>query len=317
MRSLGILLKTFFTPHFRSPAKISFRKRLGLILLGILVFVSLVSFGPLLALHQTAFDSEYVASQVDEVDISSLAHDWLSEHLAPERPHLANAVEIGIIHLEPWIKDRLKPVVKHFHAFVLEEIEKGKLLDTIVAQRPLIEDVVANFDSVLELPILGPVLDALGITAESIEKYVNVSRVDAYLDVLEELAQGRQIIVIARNIYIPLIFFILLLIASIVFLSRELKAIIRRLGIIFAVSGGIQFLTIWPIKIYGEPFVLQYGITPLLEDFLQRMANDFVTVLVVFSSVLLVCGIVLIIVSVIYKPRQSLGTKALGSVESS
>lgn len=292
----------------------SFRKRLVLILLGVLLFFSLIAFGPVLALHRTVLNSDYIASQVDEIDISSLAHDWLSENIAQDRPHLAKAIEIGVINLEPWIKEQLRPIVRDTHAFILEKIERAELLDTIISQRPLIEDVAGNLESILQLPMLDPVFDSLGITPESIQKYVNVSQVNAYLDVLEQLAQSRQAIIFTQNSYVPLIALILLLIAGIVFINREVRGITRKLGIIFTAYGVVQFFGIFPAKSYGGSLILQYDIPPLLQDFLQRLIDDFATVLTVFSVTLFICGIALIVVSCIYKPRQSSETRAIDPV---
>lgn len=292
----------------------TFRKRLVLILLGILLFLSLTAFGPVLAFRQTVFNTDYFASKVDEIDISSLAHDWLSENIAEDRPYLAKAIEIAVINLEPWIKEQLRPVVKNMHAFLLESLEKDQLLDMIISQRPLIEEVAGNLESVLQLPIFDPVFDSLGITPESIQQYISVSQVTAYLDALEKLAQFRQAVIYAQNSYAPLIALILLLITGIIFINRNIRGITRQLGIIFATYGFFQYFGIPPAKTYGSSAILQYDIPPLLQDWIQRLINDFATVLEVFSIALFIFGIVLIIVSFTYKPRQSSETRAIEPV---
>lgn len=290
---------------FKRPSKITTGKRIGLIVLGIVLFLSLAAFGPVLALHQTALNPDYVAARVvDEIDVSSAAHDWLTKNISPGNIYVAKSIELGIINLEPKIKERLQSVVSSVYGFILERLEKGKLVEMVASQRPLVNDVVNNVQTVLDLPVLAPVIDSSGIDAAAIQKYVNVSQINAYFDALEQLAQARAAFIAVKNSFIPLIIAILLLIIGIVLIARQVIFTTRELGIIFTAYGALQFIGAFIIKGYTSPLLRQYDIPQFLQNALQRLNNNFTSILIAFSLSVLFCGIVLLVVSFIYKPRQ-------------
>jgi hypothetical protein len=114
--------------------------------------------------HLSIFSPDYVASYVDDVDVSGLASNWLNENIAPERPIVAKAAELGITYFEPQIKDQMRTVVRHIYAFFLDRLEQGKLLETVVEQRSLVTDVASNLQTVLNVPAVRNILEGLGIS---------------------------------------------------------------------------------------------------------------------------------------------------------
>jgi len=290
---------------FKRPTKITFGKRFALIVLGVVLFLSLVAFGPILALHQTALNPDYVAARVvDEIDISGAAHDWLTKNVAPGKPYVAKAIELGVINLEPQIKQMMRPAVSSIYAFMLDRLEKGRLVEMVAAQRPLVNDVVKNINSVLELPVLAPVISSLGIDAASIQKYVDVNQINAYFDALDKVAEARAAFIAAKNSFIPLIVFMVLLIIGIVLIARQVKFTTLELGIIFTAYGAIEFIGSLIGKGYITSALSKYDMPQFLQNALQRINDDFTTVLVAFSLSMLFCGVVLLVVSFLYKPRQ-------------
>lgn len=149
-------MKGGFISYFTQAPKISAAKRALLIILGILLFLSLVSFGPILALHQTVFNPDCIASYVDDIDVPALAHNWLKANVAPNNPVLAKTAELIVVNFEPQIKEQLRSFVHNTHAYILDRLQKGTLLQAVTEQRTVIVDLATNIQSVMNIPILGP-----------------------------------------------------------------------------------------------------------------------------------------------------------------
>ena len=293
-----------FIGYFKNAPEISSGKRLLLIFLGILLFISLFSFGPVLALQQTVFNPDCIASYADDIDVPALAHDWLNQNLAPKNPVLAEAAELVIINFEPQIKEQVRACVRNTYAFLLDRLEKGKLLETVTAQRPLVDDMASRIQTILDLPGLSPAFAALGISPDSIQKYIDVDQINGYFDMLEQVAALKNIVATADIIYIPLIIFILALIIAIKLIARKPGFISGELGLIFAICGVLQFVSVLPVNGLGKSAILQFNLPPLIQSWLLRMVGDYANVLMIYGGVLLLCSIALIIVYYAVKSRR-------------
>ncbi len=78
-----------------------FLKGLALSLLSFLFLLSLSIFGLALTLNQTILNPDFTISEVDRLDIPSLAEEFLSEEIPPDEGYLAEALSDTITDLEP------------------------------------------------------------------------------------------------------------------------------------------------------------------------------------------------------------------------
>ena len=121
-------------------------------------------------------------------------------------------------------------------------------------------------------------------------------------DAEEGLEQARQYVGYFQLGYKILIGLIVLLIAGIVLLNRQVKSATRKLGTIFLTYGVLWFAGILIGKYFAEKQIAQLDIPPYFQELLPRLVNDFSAPLLWFSLGLLIGGIVLIAVSFVY-PR--------------
>jgi len=297
-------MKGSFISYFKNAPEVSSGKRLLLIFLGVLLFISLVAFGPIMALQYTVFNPDCVASYVNDIDVSALAHDWLKANMAPKNPVLAKGVELLIINFEPQIKEQMRSCVRNTDAFILDRLKKGKLLETVIAQRPLVDDLAANIQAVMNLPVLSPAFEALGMNADSLQKYIDVKQINGYFDMLEQLAALKDIVATADTIYVPLIIFTLALIIAVKLIARKPRFIAGELGLIFAICGALQLFITLPVNSIGRSAISQFNLPALIQNWLLRMVGDYSNIVMIYGGVLLVCGIVLIVVYYVLKPRR-------------
>jgi hypothetical protein len=290
---------------FKRPAEITPDKRTWLIILGVFLFLSLIAFGPILALNQTVLNSDHVATRVvEEMDIAAAAHNWLSKNVAPDKPFEAEAIELGVINLEPAIKNAMRSGLSSIYQFMLDRLEKGTLVEMVASQRPLANDVINNINSILDLPVVSPVANLLGIDVDSIQKDIELNQINAYFDALDSIAQARTAFIAVKNGLVPLIIFMVLLIIGIVLIARQVKFTTLELGIIFIAYGAIELIG----SLIGKGFITSaladLDMPHFLQNALQQINNDFITVLMAFSLSMLFCGAVLLVVHFLYRPRQ-------------
>ncbi|MFC1988184.1 hypothetical protein ACFLVH_06605, partial [Chloroflexota bacterium] len=119
------------------------------------------------------------------------------------------------------------------------------------------------------------------------------------------LAEARQPISNIRLTYKLLIGFMLLLILGIVLISRQVKYITRSLGTTFLTYGVLEYAGIFAGKYFAGIQLARTSIPPSLQEWLPQFISDFMAPLEIFSLALLIGGIVLIIVSFVYKRGQS------------
>ena len=101
----------------------SFLKGLGTFILSFLLFLSLTVFGIAYLLHSTLLSPDFVAAQVDRIDVSELARDFTEEKIIGELPDEANFLEDAIFDIidsqEPWLKEQLRYAIYTTYDFFL------------------------------------------------------------------------------------------------------------------------------------------------------------------------------------------------------
>ena len=117
------------------------------------------------------------------------------------------------------------------------------------------------------------------------------------------LAEARTIIGYFHTGFIFLVIFILLLVAGIILIYREVRGASRELGIIFLSYGTLEYLMI-VIGKYSMNAVINTAEMPeTIRNWLPGFAAAVLHPLEIYSIVLAVFGLALIVLSVIYRRR--------------
>jgi len=290
-----------------------FLKVLALVLLGFLLFLSLSIFGVALMLNLTIFNSDFIISELDEFDISSLAKDLFHQQLILNESYMTEAVDDTITELEPWIKDQLHTSIYSGYGYLLG---KRQSLYLEIPLAPLKDSLKNNLREAI---LQSPPPELTGASSTVIERYIGAAQhyVDEMIpprfelnesslspEVLSQLIEVKQAIGYVQLTYKILIALILLLILGIILIKREVRGASRELGIIFITYGALEYLGIFIIKRLTGTQLSQLDIPSLLQDWLPQFVGDVLIPLVIFSLSLLIAGVVLLVVSFVYKPRQ-------------
>ncbi len=280
-------------------------------------------------IRDNLLSSEVVASLVNELDISSLASEIISEQLPEDIPEemefLTEHLDDIIAELEPTIKEELIAAADPIFDYLLGESQS---ISIVISLEPIIENLEDTLREVVmeslppeyaHLPQseLNQLFDEyFAELAEMIPSTVELDETlfgteipaqiaEALATAEEGLEQARQYVGYFQLGYKILIGLILLLIAGIVLLNRQVRSATRKLGIIFLTCGVPWFAGIFVGKYFAGKQIAQLDIPPYFQELLPRLVNDFSAPLQWFSLGLLASGVALLIVSFVYKPRQT------------
>jgi hypothetical protein len=144
----------------------SFLKGLALTFLSLLLFLSLVLFGQALTMNMTLLNADFVADQIDKLDISSLVNESLDDD--EEFPQeFRTSLDSSLPAIESWAKEQLIAALDPTYDYLLgrsQDIDLAAILKNTVLNpegiRSLLEDVdltalvedFLNEESVLAVP---------------------------------------------------------------------------------------------------------------------------------------------------------------------
>jgi hypothetical protein len=124
------------------------------------------------------------------------------------------------------------------------------------------------------------------------------------------LKDGREYIANFQLLYKVLIGFMVLLVIGIVLISWQVKGATRELGTVFTTYGVFEYAGVLVVKYFsGRPIAdlplipssLQDLVPPSFQAWLPQFISDFLAPLEMFSLGMLIGGIVLLVVSFVYK----------------
>lgn len=290
-----------------------FLKGLALSLLSFLLFLSLSIFGLAFMLNSTLLNPGFVTSAINRLDISSLAGELLSQQITQEQPYIDEVLDKTITDLEPWIKEQAGTAIHTGYDYLMG---KTQSLSLTISTKPVTDSLKENLREALlaspppELQGMSPALieqyadETLQQLVGDIEPTLEFSESSMSPDMLATLRQVRQCIGYYQLAYKFLIPFMLLLVLGIILISREVRDITRRLGVPCLTYGALGYASILIGDYFAKRQLPLLDIPPSLQTWMIQLINDLSAPMKTFSLVLLIVGVVLVIVSFVYKPRQ-------------
>ena len=266
--------------------KMKFLKGLALAILGFLLFLSLSIFGIVFMLNQTILNPDFVASQVDRLDIASLAKETIIQQMPQQPESVVKAVNDTIADLEPWLKQQTRDTIYSFYDY-LEG--RSQNLSLVVSLEPVKESLRKNLgqDEIYQqIPSTFDVSQVLGPKG------------------MAQLEQVKQTISYFRLGYNALIGFILLLILLIIVIHRQVRGSTRGLGTTFLICGILSYAGALVAKNVAGTQLPQLNIPTYLQAWVPQLIADTLAPLEIYGIALLAVGVVLLVVSFVYKPRQ-------------
>ena len=279
-------------------------------------------------LRDTILSADFVASLIDELDISSLAAGFLSGQLTGQIPEdiefLVEHLDDAIVKLEPTIKEELIAATDPVLDYLRGESQR---LNVVISLEPIMGNLKDSLrEAFLESPPPELATIPLSMREQYFEEfYQEFSReIPATFELDESmigtevpaniamalaeteggLEQGRQYVSYFQLGYKALIGFMVLLLLGIILINRQVKDTTRRLSIPLLTYGALWYAGIFVTKYFAGKQLALPEIPPSLQTWMSQFLDNFLAPLETLSLSLLIGGIALIVVSFVYKRSQ-------------
>ena len=291
-------------------------KGFGLGILSFLLFLSLSVFGIAFMLNSTLLNPDFVTSEVDKIDVSALvielAEEQIGEQLPEEAFFLKEALYGVVSDQEPWLKEQLNAAIYTGYDFFLGKSER---LDMIISLEPLKENLRDSLWQTFK-ENLPPELSSL--PEEQMKPYFDqyyqefAGQIPSEFafdessippEVMEQMMLARQYIGYFQTGYYYLIGFMVLLVLGIILINRNVRGTTRSLGIALLIYGALEFAGVYVARNFMPTSLPLPDIPSSLQMWLMGLSGDLLAPLQMFSLGVLIGGVVLLVVSFVYKPR--------------
>ena len=300
----------------------SMAKRALIGFLSFLLFLSLSGFGLAFAANRTVLNPDFVASQLDRLDVTSLSKELLREQVPPEVTSIVppqfieELLDDVVTDLEPWIREQAGVAVYAGYDYLLGRSEELLVVIDLEPAKAILRDSL--WQSFAESPPLG--LDILSpAELESLfdEFYDDISRQmpatleinegminTISLEIMPLLEQARRYIGYLQIAYGVLIGATAALVTGMILLNRRVKGATLWLGIPCLICGIFVYVSTFVIKRLAGLLMVQLSLPVQLQDWLPQFLTDSLAPLEVYGIVLMAVGTALLIVSVVYRRGQ-------------
>jgi hypothetical protein len=289
-------------------------KGLGVGILSFLLFLALSVFGIAFMLNSTLLNPDFIATEVDKIEVSAMIREMTEEQIGEQLPEelifLKEAVYNFVSDHELWLKEQLNIAIYSGYDFFLGKSER---LNLVIPLEPLKEGLRASLWQAFEeypppqlsgLPVdqLKPYFDQYYEEfAEEIPSVIDESSIPP--EAMEPMMTARQYIGYFQTGYYALIGFMVLLVLGIILINRNVRDTTRGLGIDLLVYGALEFAGVYVARNFVPTRLPLQDIPSSLQTWVLGIYGDLLAPLYMLSLGLLIGGAVLIVVSIVYKPR--------------
>jgi hypothetical protein len=299
----------------------NFLKGLALSLLGLILYMALVIFGLVFMLNSTVLNPNFILREMEKLDVYSLVEEVIREEVVPQlevpagyEPYLVEIIDDTMADLRPWVREQVSDVVYTGYDYFMG---RSWHLYLSISLEPVRDSLK---ESIRENMLNSPPPEFAGLPPAVMESALNEAnrQIDGQIpDSFEfdqddlgpedaaHLEQVRQYIGYIQLGYKLLIVLILLLILGIVLIHREVRGATRSLGVTFLSCGVVIYLSNFLARYFVSPRLLELSLPADFQTKLPQLMADFHAPLDWYAIVLAAIGVVLLVVSFVYKRRQS------------
>lgn len=281
-------------------------------------------------LKNTFLSEDFLVAVIDRLDTKALIGTYLKEQLTGNLP-------AELAFLNEYLEKNIDKVVSELKPWLQEEVRKaaGPLADYLLGDSPNL-DVVISLEPVKEIlreKLLSSLMESPPPELASLPPASVESAFDMYWDTFAQeiptsyridesilgadlpaqietaltgvetaLLQARQYVGYFQITYRVLIGLMALFVLGVILVSRQVKYVTRHLGISCLAYGAMEYAGIYFGKPLAAAQIGQQEIPPGLQIWLVQLLDNLMAPLLTFSLVLMVAGIVLVVVSFIYRP---------------
>jgi tetrahydromethanopterin S-methyltransferase subunit G len=276
-------------------------------------------------LGDSILDPDFAIYLVEQSDVTLLAEE-LAVTMTPEDLNLPFSLEPYLddvaVALEPWLKQQAGAVIPEFYDYILGEGPGSGVVISLESAKGIFRDSFE--EAFLESPppqMAGMSHDELeqaftGYYAQFEDEIPVAIKLDldgletpdqvaeSLAEVEDALAESRRYIGHFNIVYGVVIGLMLLMVAGIILIYREVRGSSRVLGIIFAAYGVIGLISFFVARAISRSPIINLDVPASFQAWLLQLSESYLIPMLILTTVLLVVGAALLTVSFIYHSRQ-------------
>ena len=283
-----------------------------------------------LVLKDTILDPDFTISIIEKADLAPLVTELVAEMTKEATLPYGLSTETHIDDiagdLEPWLKEQAGNAIPPIYDYVLGFSQDTSIVIqlepvTQILRTYLKQDFLdappavfaglstAQLEQIFDDDVFADFAGDLRVTIELDEELmgsdVPADVAESLAEVEESLSESRKYVGYFNTVYGLLIGFIVLLIAGIILIYREVKGASRTLGGIFLGYGIVNLIAVFIARGIAESRMAQLDDVPSsIQTWLTQFVTSSLTPLLIMAIVLLIAGAALLTVSFIYKRKS-------------
>ena len=281
-----------------------------------------------LVLGDSVLDPELTISILNDIDLSPLVEELFREQVPMEpgpggfriEPYLDDVAT----ELEPWLKEQASNAIGPIYSYILGQSQSLELRISLEPIKESLENTLRQ--AFLEAPPaelaglseaeLEQAFDRLytefateipsALVFDPLDPEIPAQVAQALAEAETTLEETREYISIFQTVYGILFGLILLLIAGIILITRQVRGSSRILGITFLAYGTLVLVaSLIAVNAVRTQVVQQPDIPASIQAWLSGLLSSAISPLQILCSVLIAAAVALLAVSFVYKGRPS------------
>ncbi len=275
------------------------------VLCALILAITLIALGAAIAINSTVLNPEFIASELEDVDIHLMLTDQAKQEIPPALSFLNPIIDDAAVDLEPWIREQVLTVLHAVNAYLRGEqefrivisVEEAKsylitrLNEVLISSPPpgfpqIPEGEVDAFVRVIEQELDAHIPDVLHIEESDLDEQT-----------MAELRNARQLTSYLTTSLrvLPVIAVLMILVIALV-LGWRSRPLSRYVGASFVLAGSLCLGVVLVVR-----SVLPAMMSPEVPSEVATALPDFISgishPLVVYGAVVLLVGVGLVILS--------------------
>ena len=291
-----------------------FLKGLGIGFISFFLAIALFLLWPLVIVHSTVLNPQFIIQQIQSLDINSLAHEITADSLPADAQPYLEQIDPTLTQIKPWIDSSVTSAVNSAYDYLLG---KTDTLNISIETESVKPTLINNFTQAF---LANPSSDYVKLStadkasylkdlqkqiSDAVPSPITFQQSDIPDDVIQKLDLARQIIHAVEVAFWILIGVIVFLIACMIAIWREMKGSLRTLSIIFLIEGIIGTAA-YKFTQQIVPGRLALNDTPAaIQAWVPHFFNNLILPWGIYSLTLLVLGIFLLVGSIVLGRRRN------------
>lgn len=283
------------------------------VILGIILLVTLVGFGLMHTVNSTVFNADFMAKQIQNLDMSDLAGEIIGEQiiqsLPPEAAFAGDAIGEVLVEIEPWIDQQADVLIHRIYGYMLGETDSYAVtvplaeLKTILLAKieVIVPDAIPGFASL-------PPAQQAQLLEQMKQEFTGSFPADLVIDesllgaeFTATIEQAREYLSYSRMGYWGMIGLIAVLSLIIILIFRTVRGAARTLGIVALLFGLLELGLYFGAQTFALPLLPVSELPASMGGWALGLVEAVIGTVLVTGISSAVVGLGLIILSALYR----------------